>query len=266
LRTIQSSGVDSSNVINALTYAELKDENFKTLTEAELKQLRRIVSALTYIERQRAVPPKTMLTALTAEQHTAYLQSFDTDISPIESEEDEALPVFLIDYAELLKQGDRYTRTANLFRRSKKRDMNGFTAFSRYENKAFGYYEEAVAQLVNVLEMDKTKNPFPNPILACTIERWLDREVKTEAGFEPDVSIEGVPRIRGSASKYCLMKTRQVVGDRLRRHWRQRIAVVEAALDLIYTEVELINPNYEAMKSSLLEKIKRMRDANHKED
>jgi hypothetical protein len=207
-----------------------------------------------------------MLTALTAEQHSAYIQSFETDISPDESEQDEALPVFLIDYAEMLRLGDRYTRTANLFRRSKKRDMNGLTAFSRYENKAFGYYEEAVAQLVNILEMDKTKNPFPNPILAGTIERWLDREVKTEAGFEPDVSIEGVPRIRGSASKYCLKKTRQVVGDRLKRHWRQRIALVEAALDLIYIEVELINHNSEAIKSSLLEKIIRMRDAKNKQD
>ena len=207
-----------------------------------------------------------MLTALTAEQHSAYIQSFETDISPDESEQDEALPVFLIDYAEMLRLGDRYTRTANLFRRSKKRDMNGLTAFSRYENKAFGYYEEAVAQLVNILEMDKTKNPFPNPILAGTIERLLDREVKTEAGFEPDVSIEGVPRIRGSASKYCLMKTRQVVGERLRRHWRQRIAIVEVALGLIYAEVELINPNSEAVKSSLLEKIKRMRDAKNKKE
>lgn len=207
-----------------------------------------------------------MLAALTAEQHSAYIQSFETDISPDESEQDEALPVFLIDYAEMLRLGDRYTRTANLFRRSKKRDMNGLTAFSRYENKAFGYYEEAVAQLVNILEMDKTKNPFPNPILAGTIERWLDREVKTEAGFEPDVSIEGVPRIRGSASKYCLKKTRQVIGDRLKRHWRQRIALVEAALDLIYIEVELINHNSEAIKSSLLEKIIRMRDAKNKQD
>jgi len=207
-----------------------------------------------------------MLTALTAEQHSVYLESFETDISPAESEQDEALPVFLVDYAEMLRLGDRYTRTANLFRRSKKRDMNGLTAFSRYENKAFGYYEEAIAQLVNVLEMDKTKNPFPNPILAGTIERWLDREVKTEAGFEPDVSIEGVPRIRGSASKYCLMKTRQVVGDRLRRHWRQRIALVEAALGLIYTEVELINPNSEVINSSLLDKLKRMREVIYKQE
>jgi hypothetical protein len=62
------------------------------------------------------------------------------------------------------------------------------------------------------------------------------------------------------------MKTRQVVGDRLRRHWRQRIALVEAALGLIYTEVELINPNSEVINSSLLDKLKRMREVFNKQE
>ena len=48
----------------------------------------------------------------------------------------------------------------------------------------------------------------------------------------------GVPRVRGIKSKYALVDHEPVVGIRLRKHWRQREALVKAALEFIYAEPE----------------------------
>jgi len=48
----------------------------------------------------------------------------------------------------------------------------------------------------------------------------------------------GVPRVRGTKSKYALVDDEPVVGVRLRKHWRQREALTKAALELIYAEPE----------------------------
>jgi hypothetical protein len=62
--------------------------------------------------------------------------------------------------------------------------------------------------------------------------------VNPEPGFEPDVSIAGVPRLRGSRSKYTQMDADPVIGVRLRKYWRQREALSIAVLELLYVEPE----------------------------
>jgi hypothetical protein len=54
----------------------------------------------------------------------------------------------------------------------------------------------------------------------------------------PSLGAAGVPRVRGIKSKYALVDDEPVVGVRLRKHWRQREALVKAALELIYAEPE----------------------------
>lgn len=238
LRRIKYEGADDSNYIHTLSYIDLDNESFRDISAAEIQRLHNIVQALERVAELKAVTQGAMRRALTTEQYDAYIKSFDVDLSHIEADYTDAMPGVLYDYAELIKQGDRYTRTTNLHRHAVKRDSHGQTASQRYLVKAESCYEQAVMLLCNVLELDTTRNPNPNPTLATEVQQWLDRDVDTRDGFQPDITAEGVPRLRGSKSKYSQDSHRAVVGQRLRKHWRQRVALVDAALDLMYDDRE----------------------------
>ena len=238
LRRIKQDGVDDSDYIHALTYVDLDSEQFIDILPPDLHRLRSLTAALAYIVDERAVPPAEMRRVLTAEQHAEYVTSFDWDMSPVESDQYGDMPWQLRNYLDVVRQGDRHTSTANLFRRSTKRDAQRRTAFGRYEAKAESCYESAVMDLCNYVDTDPTRNPNPDVQLAGEILRWLDRDVNPEPGYGPDISIEGVPRVRGSKSRFALIDAQPVVGVRLRKHWRQREALSRAVLELLYAEVE----------------------------
>jgi hypothetical protein len=239
LRKIKYEGVDDSQYIHTLTYIGLTSEQFREMTVAECLQLERCVVALKIVSVKRIVADAKMRALLTDEQYTDYINSFETDLSHIESEEDGDMPLELYEYWEQVRAGDKYTRTANLFKRTTKRDSRGRTAFVRYSDIAFGFYEEAVMDLVNALETDPKRNPLPNARVASEIQKWLDRPVSTKDGEGPDISASGVPRIRGIQSKFSQMSSTPVVGERLRKHWRQREALANCALELMYDYEEL---------------------------
>ena len=239
LRKIKYEGVDDSQYIHTLTYIGLTSEQFREVTVAECLQLERCVAALKTVSVVRIVADAKLRVLLTEEQYADYINSFESELSHIESDQDDDMPSELIEYMERVRAGDKYTRIANMFRRTKKRDHRGHTAFTRYSDKAFGFYEEALMDLLNALELDPKRNPLPNVRLAGEIQQWLDRTVSTKDGEAPDISASGVPRIRGSKSKFTQMSTTPVVGERLRKHWRQREALANCALELMYDYEEL---------------------------
>ena len=225
---------------------------------ADFERLQRITAALKSVADQRSVPDTKMNSALTAQQYEDYMSSFDWDMSHVEQEDQSAMPWQLVDYMNLVREGDKYTRIANLFKRSKKRDARGRTAFSRYEDKAFGCYEEAVMDLCNYVDTNLKRNPNADSQLAGEILRWLDRSVSNDPGCGPDISAAGVPRVRATKSKYTLIDDDPVVGIRLRKHWRQREALSKAALELLYAEPEedVITQEQQNKLRVLLQKIK----------
>lgn len=240
LRKVKYEGVDDSQYIHALSYVELSLDRLRDIAQTEVAQLQRLHRALTYVVNQKAVPVATLRSALNDEQYADYITSLNVDMSHVESEQEHGeIPLLLTEYAEKIRRGDRYTRIANMFKRTKKRDARGQTAFGRYEALAFSEYEDAVMDLVNALETDPERTPYVDHALINQILPWLDREVDTTMGYEPDVSNVGVPRLRGSKSKYALISAQPVVGERLYKHWRQREALVKAALPLLYTKLEV---------------------------
>lgn len=238
LRRVKYEGVDDSQYVHSLYYADLDSEQFTNVCDADIVRLRRITVALKLIVAQRAVPDGRMRSALTAEQYDEYVKSFDWDMSHVESEEHGDLPWQLVDYLDKVREGDKYTRIANMFKNSRKCGLDGKTAFRRYDDKAESCYEDAVMDLCNTVDTNPLRNPMPDAKVAGDILRWLDRDVSPEPGHGPDISAAGVPRIRGSKSKYTLVETYPVVGVRLRKHWRQREALSKAALGLLYDEPE----------------------------
>ena len=259
LRQIKSEGVDDSQYLHALTYVDLGSEQFVDIAYADIDRLQRITAALKTVVDQRSVPDAKINSALTAEQYTEYLSSFDWDISHVEHDHHGEMPWQLVNYMDKVREGDRYTRISNMFKRSKKRDAQGRTAFGRYESKAFGCYEEAVMDLCNYVDTDQKRNPNADSQVAGEILRWLDRDVNPEPGYAPDISASGVPRVRGTKSKYTLIDEDPVVGVRLRKHWRQREALSKAALDLLYAEPEedvLTDEQRQKMRNKLADMLK----------
>ena len=246
LRAIKySSNIDDSQYIHQLTYNELRDAPFRELLEAEYAQLRLIKAALVSVIAQRAVTKRKMLAALGKELFLEYVQSYDMDISHVENDwtTTESMPSILCDYMQYVKDGDKYTRLANLFQRSTKRDAQGKTAFQRMETKAESYYEDAVMLLTNAIDTNPLRNPMPDIQLSNEILRWLDRDVSCELGFEPDACITSVPRIRGSKCKFAQISAVPTVGQRLRQYWRQREALVQVALGLLYNAEQITDAN-----------------------
>jgi hypothetical protein len=80
---------------------------------------------------------------------------------------------------------------------------------------------------------------MPDVQLSHEIQRWLDRDVNCELGFEPDACITSVPRIRGVKSKFAQVSAAPVIGQRLRQYWRQREALVRTALVLLYSTEQI---------------------------
>ena len=259
LRKIKTEGVDDSQYLHALTYVDLSSEQFVDIAYADIDRLQRITAALKTVVDQRSVPDAKINSALTAQQYAEYIASFDWDISHVEHDDHGDMPWQLVDYMEKVREGDRYTSIANMFKRSKKRDAQGRTAFSRYEDKAFGCYEDAVMDLCNTIDINPTRNPDPDIQVAGEILRWLDRDVSNEPGHGPDISVSGVPRVRGTKSKYTLIDDDPVVGVRLRKHWRQREALSKAALELLYAEPEedvLTDEHRQKMRDKLADMLK----------
>lgn len=238
LRRIKSDGADDSDYIHALSYVDLDSEQFTNIPHQAVDRLRSLTAALAHMVDERAVPAAQMRQVLTAEQHAEHVTSFDWDMSHVESDHSHDMPWQLHNYLDTVREGDRYTRIAHLFKRSIKQDAQGRTAFARYQARAFGCYESAVMHLCSHVDTDATRNPNVDARLAGEIQSWLDRHVNAEPGFEPDISIEGVPRVRGSRSRFTLVDTHPVVGARLRKHWRQHEAVCQAVLALLYTEIK----------------------------
>ena len=246
LRAIKcSSSIDDSQYIHQLTYNELRDIPFRLINDTEYASLRLIKAALVSVIAQRAVTKRKMLAALGKELFLEYVQSYDMDISHVENDwsTTESMPSVLCDYMQYVKDGDKYTRLANLFRRSTKRDAKGKTAFQRMETKAESYYEDAVMLLTNAIDTNPLRNPMPDIQLSNEIQRWLDRDVSCELGFEPDACITSVPRIRGSKSKFAQTSAVPSVGQRLRQYWRQREALVQVALGLLYSAEKITDAN-----------------------
>ena len=246
LRAIKcSSSIDDSQYIHQLTYNELRDIPFRLINDTEYASLRLIKAALVSVIAQRAVPKQKMLAALGKERYLEYVQSYDMDISHVENDwsTTDSMPSILYDYMQYVKDGDKYTRLANLFRRSTKRDGKDKTAFQRMETKAESCYEEAVMLLTNAIDTNPLRNFMPDIQQSHEIQRWLDRDVSCELGFEPDACITGVPRIRGTKSKFAQISTAPAVGQRLRQYWRQREALVQVALGLLYNAEQITDAN-----------------------
>ena len=256
LRRIKNSGVDDSQIIHSLTYVDLDRESFINISAENTDRLGRLAECLQFVGEMRSVPTPKLRAALTPDQFTAYLDSFNYDISHAESEMEFGMPDELKHFAELVRKGDRFTALSNGFRNrgSTKRDHMGRTASARLEQRAESAYEDAGLYLIDLLE-GLPGMPFDHE-LAHRVREWLDRDVG-KTGEDSGQDSLSTARIRGSRSEYTLMSAEPMWGKRLSKYWRQREALTNATIPFLYG-AEDTSSNINTHKLS--EMMKKLRD------
>jgi hypothetical protein len=265
MQQVKDSTSTEHDSVCAVSYCELKDGGFAALSNNDAKRLLQCVRMLEKTAVGKLASDAVVQRALTEEQYSDYLKSFDVDFSHVETEEHGEMPWQLREYFAKVCEGDMHTRTANMFKHSKKRDGNGDTAHTRYVRKAEGCYEAAVMLLINTVDLNVTRNPNVDSKVSGEILRWLDRDVNAEPGYEPDASAQGVPRMRGTKSKYTQVDVAPNVGVRRRKFWRQREAVTQAAVQLIYDEVEEVQMTDEQRQRASV-KLNKLLQLNDEDD
>jgi hypothetical protein len=219
------------------------------------------VRCLERIEQQKSVPKLLLKQALNQKQFVDYIESYDFQITHAEDELTEGMPDELIDFARMVKEGDKYNALADRFSKSKNKNIDhlGKTTSERLRNKAESCYESASMFLNDLLE------PIPgllfDPTRAHKVLMWLDRDVGTEYENRSGADCVSTARIRGSKSKYSQKRNVPIWGVRVGKYWRQREAVVKATMLLLYgEEVEVKTENAAVVSHKLREILNKMRD------
>jgi hypothetical protein len=177
-----------------------------------------------------------MRVALGKTKYSDYKNSFNCYITHLE-EESKHRPSEIDKYIRLIKLGDffngaadRVATRAAVSKHGTRYDSQGRTSSLRLRIKAESYYEEALMYLQGECE-DLNKNG--------TLQRWFDRELE----FDPNkttlsIDVVGIPRLRGSQSKYCLDTTQNIWGARKSKFYRQREAITEAVHAMLFADKE----------------------------
>jgi hypothetical protein len=234
----------------AVSFCGTQDSAFAVLDAYAVRRLAQCVRVLTKITRGHLASHKQMQRGLTEEEYEQYRASFNSTVTHYEDEWLNGRPQALDEYTKIIKSGDLYNAMAERLSAAKKKkyDTNGQSASLRMRRKAEAAYERALEYLRSLTDGAHD---------AAEIERWLDRNVSWVAGEEPSVDAEGVPRVRGSKSKYAQDADRPQWSARDGRLWRQREALTSAVLPLVYEKV-VCEKNVNAVPSSKLEQLMRI--------
>jgi hypothetical protein len=91
----------------------LPDKAFIVIDSAQNKCLAYLVRCLERIEQQKSVPKLLLKQALNQKQFVDYIESYDFQITHAEDELTEGMPDELIDFARMVKEGDKYNALAD---------------------------------------------------------------------------------------------------------------------------------------------------------
>lgn len=226
---------DEPDAIPAIAWMNLQEREFVELDVQQQLRLSKSISVLRLLLRNKNATAAQMRAALTPEQYAQYVASFEFEVSHAESEW-ENRPAEIDHYLQLVKLGDFFTgaadraaKRAKTSRSLKRYDSSGRPASAKLRDKAESYYEDALLYLredcVDII---------------VKLQSWFDRELdfdtKTSKFYEDAAS---VPRLRGSRSKHCLDKTRNLWGAVKQKFFRQREIISESVYGLLFDEEEI---------------------------
>ena len=227
---------DEPDVMPVICWMELEERDFVELTAQQQKQLPKAIQVLRVLLQNKPATDAQMRAALIPEKYEEYKRSFDVYVTHVE-EEWENRPAEIDEYLRLVKLGDffngsadRVARRAAVSKHGKRYAANGRTTSANLRNKAESYYEEALLYLQEECE-DAGKSAILQP--------WFDRDLE----FEPSkttlsIDVVGIPRLRGSRSRYCLDTSRNLWGAQKGKHYRQREVIAETVYSMLFYDTD----------------------------
>jgi hypothetical protein len=144
-------------------------------------------------------------------------------------------PSALRAYKAWVKQGDfeynKYERKSS--RRSSGRAKYKSQTIDRSTNKSDGFYESALECLEEAWGVASAYEQHQ-------LQKWMDREIDFDAGFERTIGIGPmlIPRVRGSKSSNALDSGLPKLSKRLKRKECQLLALRDAAWKLAFKPEE----------------------------
>lgn len=234
-----------------------------TLSSEQVQRLNKINELLRRFVNGHSVSDKQLKSVLDAEQYSEYTDALTTQKHLSEITYGDGEPSALRPYKAWVKQGDfeynKYERMSSS--RSSGRAKYKSQTIDRVYNKSDGFYERAIECLE---EIWCTSSAYEQHQL----QKWMDREIDFDAGFERTVGIGPVliPRVRGSRSSNALDSGLPRLSKRLKRKECQLLALRDAAWKLAFkpedeTPTEVTEEQRQKLRerSEKLNKLLRMR-------
>ena len=247
-------------------YADARDELHyhvpnlqlrETITANELKKLQRIAAALGDLLRGCTVRPAVMQRLLDAEQHVDYLYALEAPVHSSEITHGDGEPTELREYKRRVAAADFE------FAKAEKWADRPKTARSKYNpdtvkrayNRAEHLYEVALEYLKEIWGV-------ASPHERDELQKWMDRDIDFDAGYDSKLSIEcdTIPRVRGSRSAHALDSGLPKLNRRVKQQECQLTALRSAAWEIAFAvdekQHELNNPPQHGLLAELIQKAK----------
>jgi len=236
----------------------LPDAEFNaTLNIEQVVRLHKINELLRHFVNGVSVSEKQLKTVLDAEQYSEYTTALTSQQHFSEITYGEGEPSALRAYKAWVKQGDfeynKYERMSS--RRSNGRAKYKSQTMDRVYNKSDSFYERA-------LECLEETWGVASPYEQHQLQKWMDRDIDFDAGFERTIGIGPVliPRVRGSRSSNALDSGLPKLSKRLKRKECQLLALRDAAWKLAFKpQPEKENALTQEQGQQLRERIARMK-------
>jgi hypothetical protein len=128
---------------------------------------------------------------------------------------------------------------------------------SRALDKAESLYETALERLKEIWDT-------ASPADLYELQNWMDRDIDFDAGNDRTIgiSVDSIPRVRGSKSTRALDSGLPKLSQRLKRQECQLEALREAACNIAFERVQEDNAQNEEDRAALKQRIANMRARN----
>ena len=231
----------------------LHEHKFREIHETlELSKLSKLNDMLEKMLRNKNVSNKQMQSTLTADEYENYIASLDLISHPSEIKYGNGMPSELRDYNLYVKRAD--------FQNNKFEKMDGQKTYAKKNytnesitaasNKAESLYEDALERLGEIWGVASPAEKFE-------LQNWLDREIDLDERINSKLTIysEGVPRVRGSKSKYALDSGLPKLSKRLKRKECQLQALRSAACEIAFEVEEIVQTEIKSSQSQKLHSL-----------
>ena len=233
-------------------------------TADELQRLEVVVDALKGALHGKTIALAQLRRALTAEQLQEFNDSLAEVVEISEIEYGEGMPERLRDYNKKLNKADivwgRFESMPTTPKFGAKRRLG---ALGEMEDRAVSLYEDALEDLEETFDCAK-RGDWGSDMLP-RLERWMDRPVDFDAGFDRqvDINVHAMPRVRGSKSRYAEDSGLPKLSKRLKRQYCAMrslfVAMCEIAFEVPYPQPVEISA---ADKTKLQVMLKNLRTKN----